>query len=85
MAIARFGLQTYLASRTHEYRLAVAPPAVALAESARAAAPGIDEDVAVLVHRVPDDAAARAAVADEDAWLHLVDHLLGDEERALAQ
>lgn len=66
------GLQTFLAGRTQEYRLAVAPSAVALAESARAAAPGLDEDVAVLVHRVPDDAAARAAVTDDtaDAWLH---------------
>jgi ABC-2 type transport system permease protein len=69
---AMIGIQSYLGGRTEEYKLAVAPSAVALAESTRAAAPGIDEDVAVLVHRVPDDAAARAAVADEsaDAWLH---------------
>jgi ABC-2 type transport system permease protein len=66
------GLQIYLGGRTQEFRVAVTPSAVTLAESVRTAAPGIDEDVVVHVHRVADDAAARAEVTDgtADAWLH---------------
>jgi ABC-2 type transport system permease protein len=69
---ALVGLQIFFAGRTQEFRLAVTPSAVTIAESVRTAAPGVDEDVEVLVHRVADDAAARAVVVDgtADAWLH---------------
>lgn len=68
-------LQIVLAGRTHEYQVAVAPSSVQFAETVRDAAPALDEDVVVLVQPVADDAAARAAVADEsaDAWLHRAD------------
>lgn len=72
MIAALVGLQIFLANRTQDYQLAVTPSAVALAESARTAAPDVDEDVVVEVERVPDDAAARTAVVEgtADAWLH---------------
>lgn len=65
-------LQGLLSARTKEFTVAASPAAVQMAEAVRAGAGAIDDKVKVVVQRVPDDAAGRAAVADEsaEAWLH---------------
>jgi ABC-2 type transport system permease protein len=68
-------LQALLGQRTQHYTVAATGPAVPMATAVRDRAPAIDDKVAVKVDQVDDDAAGRAAVADEsaDAWLHQQD------------
>jgi ABC-2 type transport system permease protein len=65
-------LQIVLSQRTKHYTVAAGPAAVQLANAVRDGAHVIDDKVAVKVRQVPDDTAARAAVAggSADAWLH---------------
>ena len=64
-------LQVVLATRTDSYTVVATPSASAMAEEVRDRAPDVDGNVVVEVVRVPDDAAALAAVDDgtADAWL----------------
>jgi ABC-2 type transport system permease protein len=73
--IATFAVQAFLAARTRSYDVAAAPAAATMARAVASAAPGIDENVHVVVHEVGDDDAARAALVagSADAWLHPAD------------
>jgi ABC-2 type transport system permease protein len=64
-------VQAVLSERGHDYSLAATPAATSMAQEVARRAPGLDDKVRVTVTAVPDDAAARAALHDEDAdaWL----------------
>jgi ABC-2 type transport system permease protein len=64
-------VQAVLSSRVSTYDVVAAPPATAMARLVADRAPELDDSLAVTVTEVADDAAARAAVNDEeaDAWL----------------
>ena len=71
--IAAFmGYQAWDSSRTTTYTLVTVAGDRSVADRVSSAARESDDDVAVTVRTVPDDAAARAAVSDgdADAWLH---------------
>lgn len=65
-------LQGLLGQRTQHFTVAATSSAAAMASRVQERAPALDDQVAVEVERVRDDAAGRTAVADEsaDAWLH---------------
>ena len=69
------GFIAWQSEKTDDYDLAATPDAVEMAQAVRSAAPGIDDKVEVKVVEVADDAAAEAALTDDevDAWLHPVD------------
>lgn len=64
-------LQAVLSERVSDYEVVATAPARAMADAVAERAPGLDDKVRVTVTGVPDDAAARAALTDEDAdaWL----------------
>ncbi len=65
-------VQAVTSDGTSDYRVAATPASAEMAAVVANRAPDVDRSVAVTVDRVPDDAAARAAVTsgDADAWLH---------------
>lgn len=72
LIVGLIGLQAWIDSRTSSYDVASSSPhAAALVERLVDEAPQIDENVEITAVTEDDDAAARAAVADEtvDAWL----------------
>ena len=64
-------LQAFLSERVDDYDLAATPASTSMAQEVADKATGLDDKVRVRVVDVPDDAAARAALTDEeaDAWL----------------
>ncbi|GGL36136.1 ABC transporter permease [Phycicoccus endophyticus] len=66
------GYQVWDAGRTATYTVAATSDVRPVADRLASDAPSLDEQVAVEVDAVADDAAARAAVrsGDADAWLH---------------
>lgn len=72
LLVGIIGVQAWLDGRTSSYDVvATTPSAAAMVERAADAAPGLDDKVEIRASEEADDAAARAAVADEsvDAWL----------------
>lgn len=65
------GVQAYFAGRTQDVTMVTTTQAAPVAEAVQQAAKA-DDDLAVTLLEVDDDAAAKEAVADEkaDAWLH---------------
>ena len=63
--------QALLSERVDDYDVAATPAATSMAQDVADQATGLDDKVRVRVVDVPDDAAARAALTDEeaDAWL----------------
>ena len=63
--------QALLSERVDDYDVAATPAATSMAQDVADRATGLDDKVRVRVVDVPDDAAARAALTDEeaDAWL----------------
>jgi ABC-2 type transport system permease protein len=64
-------LQAFLSERAETYDVVATAPATAMAEAVAERATDLDDKVRVTVVPVPDDAAAEAALRDEeaDAWL----------------
>ena len=64
-------LQAFLSERVDDYDLAATPASTSMAQEVADKATGLDDKVHVRVVPVADDAAARAALTDEeaDAWL----------------
>ncbi len=69
--VALVGAQAFFASRTQEVTLVTTAEITPLAQVAQSAADS-DDDLSITLREVDDEAAAKAAVADEkaDAWLH---------------
>ena len=75
MLVGFIGFTAWQEERTEEVTLGVTPDAVAMASAVREAAPEVDDNVAVTLVELDDDAAAKAALTEDevDAWLHPVD------------
>ena len=69
------GFTAWQEDRTDEVTLGATPDSVAMAGAVAEGAPGVDEDVEVTVVELDDEAAAEAALTEDevDAWLHPVE------------
>ena len=75
MLVGFIGFSTWQDERTQRFTLGATPDAVAMASAVSDGAAEVDDEVAVTVVELDDDAAARTALREDevDAWLHPAD------------